>query len=170
MTPPPFQPPEGGEGAVPPALAPDDAGGLLERLVGQLDQRDARLMEVLRGEMAASIETRMKDRGGPAEGVRNQALALALRLAAEEAGAHDVEIVDRLVDRHGVVVDEAGAVTGIREAVERLKSAKPFLFGRRRPTGGTAKAPKPGEVRTRSARDLTPAEWQAEKRRLGVRG
>ncbi|MEI9983501.1 MAG: hypothetical protein WDN69_10010 [Aliidongia sp.] len=74
-----------------------------------------------------------------------------------------------LVERTGFVLDESGAVSGVAEAVAALKAAKPFLFGQRRPTGGTAKAPKPGEAKPRSAKDLTPAEWQAEKRRLGVR-
>lgn len=151
-----------GDGGAPPSPAPSPSG-LFERLVGHLDKRDQHLLETVRAETAASIDAKLQDhRAGAAA---QQALTLALHAAAEEAGALDVETVDRLIDRHGVAVDAAGA----KAAVERLKAAKPFLFGRNRPTGGTAKAPKPGDAKARSAKDLSPTEWLAEKRRLGVR-
>jgi hypothetical protein len=162
-----FLSPEGGEGgAPPPAPEPDIAGGkLFERLVGQLDKRDAQLLETLRAEVTASIDARLKS-GGDAAGKR--AIALALGAAAEEAGAHDLETIERLVAPDAITVDAAGTVSGVKEAIAALKAAKPFLFGARRPSGGTARTPRPGEPKPKSARDLTPAEWQAEKRRLGV--
>jgi hypothetical protein len=156
--------PNGDGGAAPAAEHP---AGLFERLVGHLDRRDQHLLETMRAETAASIDAKLQDRQAGA--VPQQAMALALHAAAEAAGAHDVETVDRLIDRQGVAIDNQGAVAGAKEAVERLKAAKPFLFGRNQPTGGTAKAPKPGDIKARSAKDLTPAEWLAEKRRLGVR-
>jgi Phage minor structural protein GP20 len=166
-----FLSPDGGEGGAPPAPAQNDdtAGGkLFERLVGQLDKRDAQLLETLRAEVTASIDARLKTGSDAAEAAARRAIALALGAAAEEAGAHDVETVERLVASDAITVDAAGTISGVKEAIAALKAAKPFLFGARRPTGGTARTPRPGEPKPKSARDLTPAEWQAEKRRLGV--
>jgi hypothetical protein len=165
-----FLSPEGGEGGAT-APDPDNAGGkLFERLVGQLDKRDAQLLETLRTEIVASIDQRLKS-GGEIDAVANKrAITAALRAAAEETGAHDFELVDRLITRDAITMDEAGSISGVDEAVAALKKAKPFLFAATRSTGGTAKTPRPAASRSKSAKDLTPAEWQAEKKRLGVRG
>jgi hypothetical protein len=164
-----FLSPEGGEGGAT-APDPDNPGGkLFERLVGQLDKRDAQLLEALRAEVTASIDARLKSRSETVLAAHKQAITAALRASAEAAGAHDVETIDRLIDRDAVTVDEAGTVLGVDEALAALKKSKPFLFGTQRSTGGTAKTPRPVAPRSKSAKDLTPAEWQAEKKRLGVR-
>jgi hypothetical protein len=167
-----FLSPEGGEDGARPAPAQNAdlvTGGLFERLVGHLDKRDAQLLETLRAEVVASVEERLKGHGDLIEIADRRTISMALREAAEEAGAHDFETIDRLIARDALAVDDTGIVSGVKEAIEALKAAKPFLFDQRQSTGGTAKTPKPGEVKHRSAKDLTPAEWQAELRRLGVR-
>lgn len=162
-----FFSPDGGEGDAPvPTGATESADGqLLERLVERLDQREAQRLATLRADLNASIDDRLGQTRAVLAGER---IAAALHAAADSAGAHDLDTVDRLIDRAGIGVDQAGAVTGVAEALARLKQAKPFLFGAPRPTGGTAKAPPPSAAKAKSARDLSPAEWQAEKKRLGV--
>ena len=122
-----------------------------------------------RAEVTASINERLKSRSETALAAHQQAITTALHALAEQAGAHDVETIERLIDRDAVTVDEAGTVLGVDEAIAALKKSKPFLFGTQRSTGGTAKTPRPVAPRSKSAKDLTPAEWQAEKKRLGVR-
>jgi hypothetical protein len=163
-----FFSPDGGEGDAPaPVGAADTADGqLLERLVERLDRRDAQRLATLRADLNASIDERL---GQTRAALAAERVTAALHAAADGAGAHDLDTVDRLVDRTGIGLGEAGAVTGVAEALARLKQAKPFLFGAPRPTGGTAKVPPPAAVKAKSARDLSPAEWQAEKKRLGVR-
>jgi|GEM_PF-6713518 hypothetical protein len=163
---PPLPSPEGGEGGTPASEPAASGDGLFERLAGQLDQRDAQLLETMRAEITASIAERLT-RSGEAAGERT--ITQALRAAVDAAGGHDFEIIDRLIGRDGIGVDEAGTVSGVAEAIARLKQAKPFLFGAQHSTGGTAKTPRPAAPRTKSARDFSPTEWQAEKKRLGVR-
>ncbi len=52
----------------------------------------------------------------------------ALALELQRAGCRDVEAALLLLDRTGVAVDEAGAVSGVPEAVAELHSARNYLF------------------------------------------
>lgn len=47
-----------------------------------------------------------------------------------ELGFIDADVAFQLMDKANVKVDEAGKVTGVKEALEALKEAKPFLTGK----------------------------------------
>jgi len=74
-----------------------------------------------------------------AENTKSQALELAnkrlikseFKLVAKELGVRSEALDDAFVlaDLSGVEIDEDGNVKGVREAVEALKKAKPYLFG-----------------------------------------
>ena len=59
---------------------------------------------------------------------RGSVLQGALALELQRAGCRDVEAALLLLDRAGVAVDDAGAVTGVPEAVVTLREARGYLF------------------------------------------
>ncbi|MEI7831797.1 MAG: hypothetical protein WCJ56_01165 [bacterium] len=59
---------------------------------------------------------------------RGSVLQGALALELQRAGCRDVEAALLLLDRAGVAVDDAGAVTGVPEAVVALREARGYLF------------------------------------------
>ena len=69
------------------------------------------------------------------EALRDQAvLEYAVRTAAEGCGARDPELVEFLLGRAEIAVED-GTVTGLAEALERLRRERPYLFqdGGKRP-------------------------------------
>lgn len=59
-----------------------------------------------------------------------------VRAKGSALGLVDAETAMLLLDMNGVKVDDAGNVTGVDEALNSLKTAKPFLFSAQ-PTGQT---------------------------------
>ena len=56
-------------------------------------------------------------------------IAADVRNTGAVMGLIDAETALLLLDRTNVKVDDKGAVTGVKEALEALKTAKPYLFG-----------------------------------------
>lgn len=56
-------------------------------------------------------------------------VAAEVRAIGAEMGLIDPQTALLLLDKKGVTVNEAGEVTGVQEALETLKKAKPYLFG-----------------------------------------
>lgn len=69
-------------------------------------------------EQASTLESRW----------RASAVSGALSLALQQAGCRDVEGALRLLDPAGVALDEAGAVTGVAEAVAALQRTRGYFF------------------------------------------
>ena len=66
----------------------------------------------------------------------NQRLINAeIKIAAQTAGFVDPADAVALIDRTSLAIDDAGVVTGAKEAVEALAKAKPHLVGNGKPAG-----------------------------------
>lgn len=72
-----------------------------------------------------------------------------IKARSESMGFVDVDVVMAMIDRKGIAVDDDGTVTGVQEALDALKAAKPVLIGAQQPgaawgqkQGGTAKPTK----------------------------
>lgn len=80
-----------------------------------------------------------------------------LRAVAAQLGIIDLDIV-RLVDQSALAIDENGSITGAAEAIEALRTSKPWAFASAAApvVPGTA---KPGTTATGSYRSYD--EWKA---------
>lgn len=92
-----------------------------------------------------------------------------LRAAALRAGIVDIDAL-KMLDASGVKVSADGDVEIPADFFEKAKAAKPYLFkatgADTGTTSSTQSAPKPAPTTVKSAQDLTPEEFAAEKRRL----
>lgn len=57
-------------------------------------------------------------------------IAAETREICQQIGLVDANAAFTLMDKSGVSVDDNGEVTGVREALEKLAAAKPYLVGR----------------------------------------
>lgn len=67
-------------------------------------------------------------------------------LEAKAQGINDIKDAVQLIDQNDITVNDDGSLSGIKEAVEKLKNDKPYLFGdenaapgvhKNKPKGGT---------------------------------
>ena len=66
--------------------------------------------------------------------------------------------------------DDKGELSGVPEALEKLKTSKPYLFEVKKSTGSTGQAPPPkSSTEPVDARSLSPAEYKAMKAAMGLR-
>lgn len=71
-----------------------------------------------------------------------------LQLKLTQAGTPYIEDALKLIDRSTIKTDETGQVSGVEEAVEKLKVEKPFLFSKgSTPQVGSPTNPQPDAVR-----------------------
>ena len=61
------------------------------------------------------------------EELKMQKIDNLVQLEAVKANVRDVEIVTKLLDKDKIKVDENGQVSGVKEAIEELIEAKPYL-------------------------------------------
>lgn len=66
-------------------------------------------------------------------------IAAEIREIGAQIGLVDAEAAFTLMDKSGISVDDSGNVAGVREALETLVAAKPYLAGRRQVRLGTGK-------------------------------
>ena len=91
-----------------------------------------------------------------------------LKASALKAGMVDLDGL-KLADLSTVKLNEAGEVEGADELMKALKEAKPYLFATTQSTSNTSKAPpKKDDSKPKTAKDMTPEEWKAEKRKHGL--
>jgi hypothetical protein len=99
--------------------------------------------------------------------------AAQLRVIRAEVKAFAVKagIVDldglQLADLSKITINDTGEIVGAEEAIEALRKAKPYLFTKT--TASTEKAPKGKESAPKKATDMTPEEYKAAKRELGLK-
>ncbi|MHB8914404.1 MAG: phage scaffolding protein [Thiobacillus sp.] len=87
------------------------------------------------------------------------------------AVAHGMIDMDglKLADLSKVTLDEHGEVVGAEDLMKALKESKPYLF-KAGTTSSTQDTPKKkDDTKSKTAQDMTDAEWKAEKRKLGLR-
>lgn len=75
-------------------------------------------------------------------GARQTLIKAEVRIQARELGFADLSDVEKLADLTGVSVDDDGGVTGVKEALEKLAKAKPYLIkDGTKPPGSPPKTP-----------------------------
>lgn len=74
----------------------------------------------------------------------NRLITAEIREIGAQIGLVDTEAAFTLMDKSGISVDDSGAVSGVREALDALIAAKPYLAGRqvRLSTGKTGNFPR----------------------------
>lgn len=68
------------------------------------------------------------------EQIKNAKIDSAIERAASKLGAVDPNVVMKLIDKNGIVLDQDGNITGADEAVKTLLDASPYLKGKAAPT------------------------------------
>lgn len=110
--------------------------------MNDLSNLEARISKFEAEARQASAELAAKSANPPEPAAHSELTAAAIKAAASAAGAHDSGMIAALVP--------VGEKLSPAEAVAALKASKPFLF-------------KPP-----SARDMSPTEYQAAKRKLMI--
>lgn len=116
---------------------------------GTSDDLSRRLVD-LESELCAARDESARWQGRWRDGRREAALTLALH----QSGCRDVDAALRLLDATAVSVDDAGAATGVDDAVAGLKTSRAYLFTPRVQSA----APNPGTTITANPTDAL-AAW-----------
>jgi hypothetical protein len=101
------------------------AGKAAEYEKQQKEQEEKTLQE--QGKLKELADLREKERNEALEKLNNVLLEQKIQIAAQKAGAVDLEAVVKLIDRAGITIDKDGGITGIDEAVKKLLSEKKYL-------------------------------------------
>ncbi len=88
-----------------------------------------------------------------------------LKAEAIKAGMVDLDGL-KLIDTSEIRLNEAGDVQEAGAILNRLKRAKPWLFGNASSSSAAAHPPRPEPPRIRQANELSHAEWQAARAAL----
>jgi hypothetical protein len=115
-----------------------------------LYQKEKDRAEKLQTELDDSKKTRERDRK-----------VYELGLEAKAQGIADVRDAEALIDLETITVQD-GKVMGVKEAVEKLKTDKPYLFGQK-PVGTDSSRPRPPDVTTREEILKSPMKLQKLK-------
>ena len=110
-------------------------------------------------EMMAERETRSNER----------LIRIELRAALRAANVADEETGLKMIDASGISVNDTGDVVGIAEAITKLKDDKAFLFATKSTTNPGNRTPAPVDVKPVNVKDMTPTEYAAYKKSLGLR-
>lgn len=94
------------------------------------------LLEKAKADKAKAIPPEVQQQIDAAQEKANNLLIVAeTKALCTELGIIDADVAFQLMDKTNVKVDEAGKVTGAKEALEALKAAKPFLAHQQQPSG-----------------------------------
>ncbi len=74
----------------------------------------------------------------------------------------------KLADLTKIKLDDDGEVVGAEDLMKALKESKPYLFKEGKSSSSTEVPPKKKDDSKKGARDMTPEEWKAEKKKLGM--
>ena len=107
-----------------------DQAAALQTQIDQVKADVQRQVDAARGESSAKF-TQLKGR----------LQDTAIKAEAAAAGLLDMDLIP-LVDRAGITIDDDGNVAGVKEAIEKFKTAKPSYF-RAAGAGGTSPPPPP---------------------------
>lgn len=103
---------------------------------GMQESEVTALLEKAKAEKAKAIPTDVQKQIDAANKRANDiAIAAEVKTLCAEMGFIDADVAFQLMEKANVKVDEAGKVTGVKEALEALKTAKPFLTSKPQPIG-----------------------------------
>ena len=89
-----------------------------------------------------------------------------LKVAAQKFKLRDLNDAKKLADLNEVKILENGDINGVEEAIEKLKASKPYLFDLGATTN-VAGAPMRNTIqKTKSALEMSPAEYKAAKSQM----
>ena len=119
----------------------------------------------------AEAERKLADAEAAARVSRERLMRVGLKVQASSAGLVDADVLKLLdLEAHGVRLNHDGEVVGANEAIEALKAAKPWAFKQtaadRGSSSSTAAPPGNPPAAGKTAREMTEAEWRAERARL----
>lgn len=115
--------------------------------------------EAEKAEKVTAAEAALAERVAATEKAANDRIKRAeLKASAIKHGMSDLDFL-KLADLEAVQVDEHGEVQGAEELMAKLKEAKPHWFGQPvQGTSSTAPAPKPGDVKPKTAKEMSAEE------------
>lgn len=103
---------------------------------GMTEAEVTALLEKAKADKAKAIPPEVQQQIDAAQEKANSLLIVAeAKTISAELGFIDADVAFQLMDKANVKVDEAGKVTGVKEALEALKTAKPFLCGQQQTAG-----------------------------------
>lgn len=95
---------------------------------GMTEAEVTALLEKAKADKAKAVPPEVQQQIDAAQQKANNLLIVAeTKSIGTELGFIDAEVAFQLMNKANVKVDEAGKVTGVKEALEALKAAKPFL-------------------------------------------
>jgi len=107
--------------------------GVVKSMADQYGMTDAEVAEILEAERRKRASQLSPEQQKIVDGqltrANNLLIAADVKSVGSAMGLIDAETALLLLDRTNVKVDEKGAVSGVKEALEALKTAKPYLFG-----------------------------------------
>ena len=107
--------------------------GVVKSMAEQYGMTDAEVAEILEAERQKRAKQLSPEQQKLVDGQLARANELLIAADVRNTGAVmgliAAETALLLLDRTNVKVDDKGAVTGVKEALEALKTAKPYLFG-----------------------------------------
>lgn len=106
---------------------------VVKSIAEQYNMTEAEVAAILskaRDEKASALPEDVQKRINEATEKANERLIAAeVKTLGNAMGMVDAEIVLMMIDRKKVKVEDNGTVTGVQEALDALKTAKPVLFG-----------------------------------------
>lgn len=106
---------------------------------GMTEAEVTAMLEKAKADKATAIPPEVQQQIDAAQQKANNLLIVAeTKSVSAELGFIDADVAFQLMDKANVKVDEAGKVTGVKEALEALKTAKPFLASQPQNTGAWA--------------------------------
>ncbi|MGH8336226.1 MAG: hypothetical protein ACRETL_05245 [Gammaproteobacteria bacterium] len=101
--------------------------------------------------------------------LQQKLIGAELKAQAIAAGIIDVDFI-KMIDTKNLSLKEDGSVDGLEKAVEDLKSSKPVLFGAAKKFSSSKNSELPNKTVEKrvNAFEMTAAEFQAEKSKLGL--
>ena len=110
-----------------------------------------------------TIDTTLKERVR----VEEKLIDAKLEAVAVSAGITDLDLV-KLIDKSNLRLTETGEISGLQEAVQAFKQAKPNFFGTEKKVSSSTNAPLPSEGTPQLVRamDMSPEEWQKQKNKI----
>lgn len=103
---------------------------------GMTEAEVTAMLEKAKADKATAIPPEVQQQIDAAQQKANNLLIVAeTKSVSAELGFIDADVAFQLMDKANVKVDEAGKVTGVKEALEALKTAKPFLASQHQPSG-----------------------------------
>ena len=112
---------------------------------GMTEAEVTALLEKAKADKANAIPPEVQQQIDAAQAKANNLLIVAeTKTLCTELGIIDADVAFTLMDKANVKVDDAGKVTGVKEALEALKAAKPFLAAQQQPQNTGAWGQKQG--------------------------